>query len=219
MDKADEEGLMTDPWPTTKALFDELSLQFQVILECDYAHQKIKHLKQGAIKIDNFMVKFEALVTKSGITNLQAIDLLEQNVNTEIIQALFYQGKQKTVLAEATVEIFQIGHAMEMYRFMKGNQRALGSSGWTSRSSAGGHQQSAGSSNQARAPTATTQYAPMDVDATHTKTKVQYFKCKDYRHFTCDCKQKIDVCSMDHEELRKAFYDEFEEEKREQLKE
>ncbi|KAG5636023.1 hypothetical protein DXG03_005127, partial [Asterophora parasitica] len=53
----------------------------------------IKHLKQGAMKIDDFMVKFEALVTKSGITNLQAIDLLEQNINMEIIQALFYQGK------------------------------------------------------------------------------------------------------------------------------
>ncbi|KAG5633611.1 hypothetical protein DXG03_006936 [Asterophora parasitica] len=53
----------------------------------------IEHLKQGAIKIDDFMVKFEALVTKSGITDLQAIDLLEQNINTEIIQALFYQGK------------------------------------------------------------------------------------------------------------------------------
>ncbi|KAG5634353.1 hypothetical protein DXG03_005957 [Asterophora parasitica] len=171
------------------------------------------------MKIDDFMVKFEALVTKSGITNLQAIDLLEQNINTEIIQALFYQGKQKTVLAEATEEIFQIGHAMEMYRFMKENQRASGSSGWTSRTGAGGHQQSAGSSNQARAPAATTQYAPMDVDATCTKTKVQCFKCKGYGHFAHDCKQKMDVCSMDHEELQKAFYNEFEEEKKEESKE
>ncbi|KAG5633934.1 hypothetical protein DXG03_006477, partial [Asterophora parasitica] len=64
-----------------------------VIPEHEYAHQKIKHLKQGAMKIDDFMVEFEALVTKSGITNLQAINLLEQNINTEIIQALFYQGK------------------------------------------------------------------------------------------------------------------------------
>ncbi|KAG5637295.1 hypothetical protein DXG03_004127 [Asterophora parasitica] len=92
MDKVDED-LTTDPWPTTKALFDKLLLQFQVISECDYACQKIEHLKQGAMKIDNFMVKFEALVTKSGITDLQAINLLEQNINTEIIQALFYQGK------------------------------------------------------------------------------------------------------------------------------
>ncbi|KAG5641744.1 hypothetical protein DXG03_004304, partial [Asterophora parasitica] len=84
----------------------------------------IEHLKQGAMKIDDFMVKFEALVTKSGITDLQAIDLLEQNINTEIIQALFYQDKQKMVLAEAMVETFQIGHAMEMYCFMKENQRA-----------------------------------------------------------------------------------------------
>ncbi|KAG5633441.1 hypothetical protein DXG03_007375 [Asterophora parasitica] len=171
------------------------------------------------MKIDDFIVKFEALVTKSGITDLQAIDLLEQNVNQEIIQALFYQGKQKMVLEEAMVEIFQIGHAMEMYRFMKGNQRALGSSGWTSHTGAGGHQQSAGSSNQARAPAATTQYAPMDVDATRTKTKVQCFKCKGYGHFTHGCKQKMDVHSMDHEELRKAFYDEFEEEKKEESKE
>ncbi|KAG5633610.1 hypothetical protein DXG03_006937, partial [Asterophora parasitica] len=136
MDKADGD-LTTDPWPTTKALFDKLSLQFQVILEHDYAHQRIEHLKQGAMKIDDFMVKFKALVTKSGITDLQAIDLLERNINQEIIQALFYQGKQKMVLEEATVEIFQIGCAMEMYRFMKGNQRALGSSGWTSCTGAG----------------------------------------------------------------------------------
>ncbi|KAG5636237.1 hypothetical protein DXG03_004846, partial [Asterophora parasitica] len=179
----------------------------------------IEHLKQGAMKIDDFMVEFKALVTKSGITNLQAIDLLEQNVNMEIIQALFYQGKQKTVLAEATEEIFQISCAMEMYCFMKGNQRSSGSSGWTSHTGAGGHQQSAGSSNQARAPAATTQYAPMDVDTTCTKTKVQYFKCKGYGHFACNCKQKMDVCSINHEELQKAFYDKFEEEKKEESKE
>ncbi|KAG5639907.1 hypothetical protein DXG03_002509, partial [Asterophora parasitica] len=53
----------------------------------------IEHLKQGAMKIDDFMVEFKALVTKLGITDLQAIDLLEQNINQEIIQALFYQGK------------------------------------------------------------------------------------------------------------------------------
>ncbi|KAG5634359.1 hypothetical protein DXG03_005956 [Asterophora parasitica] len=85
MDKADEEDPIADPWPTTKELFDKLSLQFQVISECDYARQKIEHLKQGAMKIYDFMVKFKALVTKSGITNLQAMDLLEQNVNMEII--------------------------------------------------------------------------------------------------------------------------------------
>ncbi|KAG5636364.1 hypothetical protein DXG03_004811 [Asterophora parasitica] len=171
------------------------------------------------MKIDDFRINFEALVTKSGITELQAIYLLEQNINTEIIQALFYQGKQKTVLAEATEEIFQIGHAMEMYCFMKGNQRAPGSSGWTSCTSAGGHQQSAGSSNQARAPAAADQYAPMDVDATCTKTKVQCFKCKGYGHFTHDCKQKMDIHSMNHEDLQKAFYDKFEEEKKEESKE
>ncbi|KAG5633380.1 hypothetical protein DXG03_007488 [Asterophora parasitica] len=171
------------------------------------------------MKIDNFMVKFEALVTKSGITDLQAIDLLEQNVNQEIIQVLFYQGKQKKVLEEATAEIFQIGHAMEMYRFMKGSQKALSSPRWMSRTGGGGHQPSGGSPNQARAPTATTQYVPMDVDTTGTKTRVQCFKCKGHGHFTRDCKWKMDVHSMDHEELRKIFYEEFEEEKKQELKE
>ncbi|KAG5633422.1 hypothetical protein DXG03_007424, partial [Asterophora parasitica] len=76
------------------------------------------------MKIDDFMVEFKALVTKLGITDLQAIDLLERNVNQDIIQAIFYQGKWKKVLKEATVEIFQIGWAMEMYRFMQGSQKA-----------------------------------------------------------------------------------------------
>ncbi|KAG5636138.1 hypothetical protein DXG03_005103, partial [Asterophora parasitica] len=58
----------------------------------------------------------------------------------------------------------------------------------------------------------------MDVDTIHTKTKVQCFKCKGYGHFAHDCKQKMDVHSMDHEELRKALYKEFEEEKKEESK-
>ncbi|KAG5640148.1 hypothetical protein DXG03_000928 [Asterophora parasitica] len=73
----EDENPESDPWPSTKELFDELSARFQVVSERDYAHQKIENLKQGSMKIDNFMVEFEVLVTKSGITNLQAIDLLE----------------------------------------------------------------------------------------------------------------------------------------------
>ncbi|KAG5640001.1 hypothetical protein DXG03_001848, partial [Asterophora parasitica] len=98
---------------------------------------------------------------------------------------------------------------MEMYRFMKGNQR---SSGWTSRAGTGGNQQSAGGSNS-KPPAATPQYAPMDVDATRTKSKEQCFKCKGYGHFARDCKKKINVRSMDHEEMRKLFYEEFEQKK------
>ncbi|KAG5640112.1 hypothetical protein DXG03_001075 [Asterophora parasitica] len=173
----------TDLWPTTTVLFEELSVQFQVILECDYACQKIEHLKQGAMKINDFMVEFEALVTKAGITDLQAIDLLERNVNQEIIQALFYQGKRKQVMEEATTEVLQLGHAMEMYRFMKGSQKTSSSSGWTGRTGGGGQLPSPGSSNQTRVPTTTTQSVPMDVDATCTKPKVQCFKCKGYGHF------------------------------------
>ncbi|KAG5639789.1 hypothetical protein DXG03_003549 [Asterophora parasitica] len=84
MTQADEDPT-ADPWPTTAVLFEELTVRFQVILEHDYARQKIETFKQGIMKIDDFMVEFEALVTKSGITDLQAIDLLERNVHQDII--------------------------------------------------------------------------------------------------------------------------------------
>ncbi|KAG5640235.1 hypothetical protein DXG03_009735 [Asterophora parasitica] len=198
-----------EPWPTTKILFEELTARFEVVSERDYALQKIENLKQGSMKIDDFLVEFKALATKSNISETQTIDLLEQNVNSEIIQALFWQGKRKTVLAEATTEILRIGRAMEMYCFMKGNQRL---SGWTSRAGTGGNQQSAGGSNP-KPLAAIPQYALMDVDATCTKSKVQCFKCKGYGHFACDCKKKINVRSMDYEEMQKIFYAEFEQEK------
>ncbi|KAG5633289.1 hypothetical protein DXG03_007697 [Asterophora parasitica] len=96
------------PWPTTKVIFEELTARFEVVSERDYALQKIKNLKQDSMKIDDFLVEFKALATKSNISETQTIDLLERNVNSEIIQTPFWQGKRKTVLAEATTEILRI---------------------------------------------------------------------------------------------------------------
>ncbi|KAG5634037.1 hypothetical protein H0H81_003678 [Sphagnurus paluster] len=81
MDKEDKDPL-SDPWPTTKVLFEELTLRFQVISERDYARHKIENFKQGTMRVDDFMVEFEALVAKSGIKDQEqtVVDLLERRL-------------------------------------------------------------------------------------------------------------------------------------------
>ncbi|KAG5649255.1 hypothetical protein H0H81_005078, partial [Sphagnurus paluster] len=114
MDKEDEDPL-SDPWPTTKALFEELTLHFQVISERDYAHHKIGNFKEGTMRVDDFMVENEALVAKSGIKDQEqtVVDLLERNTNQEIIKELFKQGHRKTTGDATSMKILQIGQSME----------------------------------------------------------------------------------------------------------
>ena len=212
MDKEDEDPL-SDPWPTTKALFEELTLRFQVISERDYARHKIENFKQGTMRVDDFMVEFEALVAKSGIKDQEQtiVDLLERNTNREIIKELFKQGRRKTTGDATSTEILQIGRSMEMFQYMT-------NSTWSKGSTGSGSHQSKPAGQASTKPPAAPQYVPMDVDAARTKSKVQCYKCRGYGHFARDCKRKVDVRAMDYEEIRQHYFEEFQAMKELELK-
>ncbi|KAG5649358.1 hypothetical protein H0H81_004321, partial [Sphagnurus paluster] len=199
MEKKDEDPL-SDPWPSTKVLFEELTLHFQVISERDYACHKIENFKPGTMRVDDFMVEFEALIAKVGIKDQEqtVVDLLECNTNQEIIKELFKQDHRKTTRDAKSIE----GWSMEIFQYMTNSTWSKGSTG------SGSHQHKPAGQAPTKPPTAL-QYVPMDVDMAQTKSKVQCYKCRGYGHFACDCKWKVDVHAMDHDEIHDHFFQEF----------
>src|SRR5437879_9961160 len=82
----------SNTWPTMAELREEVNKFFSPQSEVDDARNKIKDLRQGGARIDEFMNKFMALKQVGKVSDDYAYALLERAVKPEIMREALLGG-------------------------------------------------------------------------------------------------------------------------------
>ena len=84
----------SNTWPTMAELREEVDKFFSPQSEVDYARNRIKDLRQGGARIDEFMNKFTALKQIGKVSDDYAYALLKRAIKPEIMkESLLHQEK------------------------------------------------------------------------------------------------------------------------------
>ncbi|KAI5999617.1 hypothetical protein EDD15DRAFT_2123003, partial [Pisolithus albus] len=86
----------------------------------DWAKEQLSKVRQGSARTEEFLAKFNALRTASGVSDDYAIFMLERALRPEIVQQIFVQGRRKDTWAEYDVEARCLGAALEAVRIKTG---------------------------------------------------------------------------------------------------
>ncbi|KAI6021165.1 hypothetical protein EDC04DRAFT_2901427 [Pisolithus marmoratus] len=87
-------------WPTFNKVQEEVERQ-------------LANIHQGNTRTEEFLAKFNALRTTSGVSNDYAIWMPERAMCPEILQQIYIQGRRKTMWKDFEPEVQNMGAALE----------------------------------------------------------------------------------------------------------
>ncbi|KAI6019582.1 hypothetical protein EDC04DRAFT_2575955 [Pisolithus marmoratus] len=105
--------LAAQRWPTHAEVQAEVEMRFHPLHNVDWAKWQLANIHQGNARTEEFLAKFNALRTASGVSDDYAIWMLERAMCPEILQQIYIQGRRKNTWKDFEPKVQAMGVAME----------------------------------------------------------------------------------------------------------
>ena len=118
---------------TWDRLVRDIQQQFRPAAKPDWALAKLWGLKQGGMRIDDFVDQFQKLALEAGIADTHATNILEQNLDPDIRDAVVRNERRDVHNLEGYLDaVRDEGHLIETARFLRRRKLAPTASSYTS---------------------------------------------------------------------------------------
>ena len=92
----------------------ELEELFRLANQKDWAQKKLGELKQGRMTIDKWIIKFQTYSQAAQLDQGQLVDIIEQNIDSSIIQKIIEEDTRPTDLANYLTKVRNISQKRQL---------------------------------------------------------------------------------------------------------
>ena len=166
-------------WPDWGILKDEVEKHFSPQTNVEWSRQELRKLKQGFMRIEDFMNKFISLKQQGNISDDFACALLEQALRPELLREVLLTNSDISDWDTFSQSSLRVGRNLERLCIIRGGYTPGYNSTGSSRFSATGTQPGAG--------------APMNIGAAQQQPRAgnpQCYNCQQFGHITRNCRNK-----------------------------
>ena len=167
-------------WPDWGILRSEIEAHFSLQTNVEWSRQELRKLKQGFMRIKDFINKFVSLKQQGNISDDFACALLEQAVWPELLREVLLTNCDISDWDDFSQCVLKVGRNLERLRIIRG--------GYTP-----GYNNLAGGSRFSATGTQPGAGAPMNIGAAQQQPRAgnpQCYNCQQFRHITHNCRNK-----------------------------
>ena len=167
-------------WPNWGILKDEIEAHFSPRTNVEWSCQELRKLKQGFMRIEDFMNKFVLLKHQGNVSDDFACTLLEQALRPELLHEVLLTNCDISDWDDFSQCALKVGRNLERLQIIRG--------GYTP-----GYNTSAGSSRFSATGTQPSVSTPINIGATQQQQRAgdpQCYNGQQFGHITCNCRNK-----------------------------
>ena len=165
---------------TTKSWNHRCERHFSLQTNVKWSQQELRKLKQGFMRIEDFINKFISLKQQGNVSDDFACTLLEQAIHPELLWEVLLTNCNISDWDDFSQCSLKVGRNLERLRIIRG--------GYTP-----GYNNSAGGSHFSATGTQPGAGAPMNIGTTQQQQKggnPQCYNCQQFGHIACNCGKK-----------------------------
>ena len=166
-------------WPDWGVLRDKVERHFFPQTNVEWSCQELRKLKQGFMRIEDFMNKFIFLKQQGNVSDDFASALLKQALHPKLLCEVLLTNYDLSDWDDFSQCFLKVGRNLERLRIIRGGYIP-------------GFNNLAGSSCFSATGTQPGASAPMNIGATQQQKggNPQCYNCQQFRHITCNCCNK-----------------------------
>ena len=167
-------------WPDWGILKDEIEAHFSPQTNVEWSRQELHKLKQGFMRIEDFMNKFVSLKHQGNVSDDFACALLEQAIRPELLREVLLTNCDLSDWDDFSQCVLKVGRNLERLRIIRG--------GYTPN-----YSNPAGGSRLSATGTQPGADAPMNISAAQQQQRAgnpQCYNCQQFGHIARNCRNK-----------------------------